>query len=169
MSLHFYFIIIITVSLCMICMSQEHVVYMLHMYHSTHHMSKDNFQRPFFPSSLGSRDQTQTTGSVPLSTFTSWGILLAIHSCFWQHKWTVLWSGSNYWILGQSLEALAQMLPSTMEPSGGCVGDPESTQRHNESEPLDFTLILCCFLSTLSQFSPSLCPWKQSSARLDIT
>lgn len=70
MSLHFYFIIIITVSLCMICVSQEHVVYMLHMYHSTHHMSKDNFQRPFFPSSLGSRDQTQTTGSVPLSTFT---------------------------------------------------------------------------------------------------
>lgn len=63
---------VITVYLCMICVSlQEHVVYMLHVYHSTHHMSKDNFQRPFSPSSLGSRDQTQTTGSVALSTFTS--------------------------------------------------------------------------------------------------
>lgn len=68
----FYFIIIITVYLCMICVSlQEHVVYMLHVYHSTHHMSKDNFQRSFSPSILGSRDQTQTTGSVALSTFTS--------------------------------------------------------------------------------------------------
>lgn len=55
----------------MICvLLQEHVVYMLHVYHSTHHISKDNFQRPFSPS-LGSRDQTQTTGSVALSTFTS--------------------------------------------------------------------------------------------------